>query len=303
MKFFAGTSNKPLAEKVAQKLGIPIAKSECAFFADGEIKPKILENVRDETVVILQSTTKKPNDYWMELFLTADALKREAAKKIIAVIPCFGYARQNQQHQRGEPVSAHVIVHIMEGLGVSEVITVDLHDETMTGMFDIPITNVSALPLLASAIKPSLPENFAVVTPDQGGVERARLFSECLGSDKPVVVVEKKRELSREHQSQAIAVIGEVKGLPVVIQDDIITSGGTILNAINALLEKGATDVFVCVTHEDFAPETSKKLETSKLTKMFITNSVDTSQTAIFPKLTVVNISDILVQEIKKVIQ
>lgn len=302
MKFFAGSSNIPLAEKVAQKLGLQISQSECLVFADGEVKPVIKEDVRDQEIVILQSTTKKPNDYWMELFLTIDALKREAAKKIITVIPAFGYARQNQQHQKGEPVSAHVIVHILENLGVSEVITVDLHDETMTGMFDIPITNVSALPLLAGAVKPALGTDFVVVAPDQGGVERARLFCQSLGSDQPIVIVEKKRDLDKAHQSQAVAVMGEVRNKTVVIQDDIITSGGTILNAANALMEKGAKEVYVCVTHEDFAQDTSSKLQNSQLTKMFITNSVVTPQNYLFPKLEIVDISDLLADQIKKFI-
>jgi len=302
MKFFAGTSNKPLAEKVAQNLGVTLANSEILKFTDGEIKPVVKENVRDETCVIIQSTIKDPNNFWMELFLTIDALKREAAKKIIAVIPAFGYARQNQQHLPGEPVSAHVMVDFLEEAGVAEVITVDLHDETMTGMFNIPITNISALPLLANAVKPNLPQDFAVVTPDQGGVERARLFSQSLGSNKPIVVVEKKRELLKVHQSQAMAVMGEVTGQAVVIQDDIITSGGTVLNAIDALLEKGAKNIYVCVTHEDFAPDTAQKLQNSQLTKMFITNSVVTPQNFLFPKLEIIDISELLSQQIKKII-
>lgn len=302
MKFFAGLSNKPLANKVAEKLQISVSLSETLQFEDGEIKPVIKENVRDEVCVIFQTTTGKPNEYWMELFLMADALRRESAKKIIAVIPSFGYARQNQQHKRGEPVSAHIMVHFIEQIGVSEVITVDLHDETMTGMFDIPITNVSALPTLAKAFLPYLPSNYVVISPDQGGIERARLFAEALGCKNPIVAVEKKRELDKVHQSHAMQVLGSVHGLSVVLQDDVITSGGTILHAVDALAAKGAKDVFVAVVHEDFAKDTSKRLQNSPIKKMLITNSVVTPPSKMFSKLEIVDISELLATQIQKVI-
>ncbi len=302
MKFFAGLSNKPLASLVSQKLGVPVASSETLIFEDGEIKPVIKESVRDEVCVIFQTTTGKPNDYWMELFLMVDALRRESAKKIVAVIPNFGYARQNQQHKRGEPVSAHVMVKILEQIGVSEVITVDLHDETMTGMFDIPITNISALPTLAKIMASYLPQNYTVISPDQGGIERARLFAETLGCKQPIVAVEKKRELQKAHQSHAMQVLGSVKGLSVVLQDDIITSGGTILHAIDSLVKEGADDVFVAVVHEDFAKDTAERLQKSPLKKMLITNSVVTPHSKMFPKLEIVDISELLASEIQKVV-
>lgn len=302
MKFFAGSSNKPLANLIAQKLGVTIASSELIKFDDGEIKPTIKENVRDEVCVIFQSTTGNPNDYWMELFFMVDALKREAAKKIIAVIPSFGYARQNQQHQRGEPVSAHVMVHFLEVIGVSEVITVDLHDETMTGMFDIPITNISALPVLAKAVVSYLPQNYVVVTPDQGGIERARLFAQTLGCESPIVAVEKKRELDKAHQSHTMQVLGNVSGHTIVVQDDVITSGGTVLHAVDALVKQGAKDVYVCVTHQDFSKDTAKRLFASSIKKMFITNSVVTAEAKKFAKLEIVDISDLLATQIEKVV-
>lgn len=302
MKFFAGSSNKPLALKVAQKLGVSIASSELVRFDDGELKPVIKTKVRDETCVILQSTTQNPNDYWMELFFMADALKREAAKKVIAVIPSFGYARQNQQHQKGEPVSAHVLVHFLEEIGISEVITVDLHDETMTGMFDIPITNISALGVLAKAVVPYLSNNYAVVSPDQGGIERARFFAESLKNKKPLVTVEKKRELQKAHQSQAMQVLGNVSGINLVIQDDVMTSGRTILHAMDALTSQGAKDIYVCVVHQDFSKDTPQKLSQSSLKKMFITNSVVTADSQTFPKLQIVDISELLAAQIQKVI-
>lgn len=303
MEFFAGSSNQPLASLIAQKLKIPIANSKTIIFEDGEIKPVVKENVRDKTCLILQSTSSKPNDYWFELFLLIDALRRESAKKIICLIPSFGYARQNQQHQPGEPVSAHVMVNFLESLEVAEVITVDLHDETMTGMFNIPITNLSALPVLASAVKKYLPSDFVVVSPDQGGIERARLFAQSLDCKNQIVVVEKKRNLDQIHQSQALQVLGDVKNKTVVIQDDVITSGRTVLNAVSALKQQGANDIYLCVVHQDFAPQTPLLLEQSPIKKMLITNSVVTPQSKMFPKLETVDISSLLAAQIKKIVK
>lgn len=302
MKLFAGSSNLSLAKKIAEKLKIKLANYQLVRFADGEIKPVVKEEVRDETAVIIQSTTFLPNDYWMELFLLIDALKKEAVKKVIAVIPAFGYSRQNQKHQKGEPVSAHVMVNFLETMGVSEVITVDLHDETMTGMFEIPITNLSALPLLSQKAKPFLGKNFTVVAPDQGGIERARLFAQALNCNKPIVVVEKKRELDKTHQSEAIQVVGNVNGLDLVIQDDIITSGGTILHAVSALKKQGGQDIYVCITHQDFTKEAVEKLKESAIKKMFVTNSVDTPFSLQFEKLEIIDISGLLAAKIKTII-
>ncbi len=303
MQFFVGSGSQELGKKVAEKLAVPVGLSELIRFADGELKPVVKAKVRDEVCVFLQSTTVVPNDYWIELFLFVNALKKEAAKKIIAVIPAFGYARQNQQHQKGEPVSAHVMVQILETLGVNEVLTIDLHDETMTGMFNIPITNVSALPLLASQIKSNLTGQVVVVTPDQGGIERGRLFAQSLGEEVPVVMVEKKRDLQHAHQSEAVQVVGEVAGATAVIVDDIVTSGKTILNAIEALRQKQVNTIFVCVTHVDFTAEVAAKLQASPLNKMLVTNSVAISSAQLFPKLEIVDIADLLAAELKKILE
>lgn len=302
MKLFAGSSNIPLSHSIASALNTSLAKYELKKFDDGEIKPVIGESVRDEVCVIVQTTSGNPNNYWIELFFMADAILRGASKKIIAVIPNFGYGRQNQQHMEGEPVSAHVMVQFLENVGISEVITVDLHDETMTGMFDIPITNLSALPALAKAVKPYIKNNFTIATPDQGGIERARLFAKSINCQNPTIVVEKKRELTKVHTSQAIQVMGDVAGLDIVIQDDVITSGGTLLNAALALHEKKARDIYACVVHEDFAPGVSSKLQKSSINKFFISNTVNTPTSKKFPKLHIVDISSLLADAIKKVV-
>lgn len=302
MKLFAGSSNIPLSHLIAKKLNTTLAKSILKIFDDGEIKPVIEEDVRDQICVIIQTTSGNPNNYWMELFFMADAISRGASKKIIAVIPNFGYARQNQRHMDGEPVSAHVMVQFLESVGISEVITVDLHDETMTGMFDIPITNLSALPTLAKAVKPLLKQDFVVATPDQGGIERARLFAQSIGSQNPIIVIEKKRELTKVHKSKVVQVMGDVSGLDVVIQDDVITSGGTLLNAVLSLHGEKARDIYACIVHEDFSPGVSSHLQRSSITKFFVTNTVNIPTGKKFPKLHIVDISSLLADAIKKVV-
>lgn len=291
-----------MSEKIASIVDVPLAHYEFIRFDDNEVKPVVKEAVRGEDCVIIQSTSIHPNDYWMELFLLADALRRAAAKRIIAVIPCFGYARQNQMHAVGEPVTAHVLVNFMQTVGISEVLTVDLHDETMTGMFNIPITNTSALPLLAQTVMPYLGGDYAVVTPDQGGIERARLFAQSMGCKNPIVAIEKKRDLVHAHQSHTVQVLGDVKHLTVVIQDDVVTSGGTVLHAIDALAEAGCGDIYVCVTHQDFSPDVAERLQRSRMKKMFITNSVATYHARMFEKLQIVDISQLLADEIRKII-
>ncbi|MBI2028858.1 ribose-phosphate pyrophosphokinase [Candidatus Gottesmanbacteria bacterium] len=302
MKLFAGSSNIPLSHFIAKKLNTILAKSSLKLFDDGEIKPVIEEDVRDQVCVIIQTTSGNPNNYWMELFLMTDAIKRGASKKIIAIIPNFGYARQNQRHMDGEPVSAHVMVNFLQNVGISEVITVDLHDETMTGMFDIPITNLSALPILAKIVKPYIKSDFTVVTPDQGGIERARLFAESMGCKNPIIAVEKKRELTKEHQSHALQVLGNATGLDVVIQDDVVTSGRTLLNAVNSLAEQNVKNIYACVTHEDFSPGVAHHLQQSQIQKFFVTNTVNIPTGKKFPKLHIVDISSLLAEAIKKVV-
>ncbi len=300
MILFSGLSNFPLAQNIASLLHLQLSKSKTLVFANGELKPVIEEDVRGKTAVIIQSTSKSPNDSWMELFLMADALRRERAEKIVAVIPCFGYARQNQQHQKGEPVSAHVMVKFLEGVGISEIITVDLHDETMTGMFNIPITNLSALPLLAQKIKSDLTGDYTVVSPDQGGIERARVFANSLGCSTSPVIVEKSRDLDNIHQSHALQVVGNVQNLTAVIQDDIITTGGTVLHTIDAISKNGARDIFVCVTHEDFAGDCADRLSKSKLKKMLVTNSTQIAKSNMFTKLEVIDIAGLIADELRK---
>lgn len=307
MLFFYGSSNEKLALEVAQKANIPVGKMEITRFDDSEIKPRILSNVRDQNIIVFQSTSNPVNESLMELFLIVDALKRSSAAKITAVIPYYGYARQNQQHLPGEPVSAHVISKFIETIGIDELTTVEFHEDQITGFFSIPLNHLSALPILANAVvnylkvkAPLDPSQFAVISPDQGGVERTRLFAQHVGLSQ-IVVVEKKRNLEQKHVTELVQVSGEsVKGKTAIIPDDVIVSGGTVLHAADAILKQGAKRVILAVTHADFIKGSSEKLQNSKVEKVFVTDTIELPDENIFPKLSVISVSSLLADCIKK---
>lgn len=234
----------------------------------------------------------------MELFLFCDALKREEAKKVIVVMPYLGYARQNIQHRKGEAVSVNVVIRLLEALGVSRVITCDLHDEGSNGIFSIPFTHTSTLPLLADTVKKYLkddvsPQNTAIVSPDQGGIERARTFgSAFFGNDSfDLTVVEKSRNQDVIHTSRAVQVFGETAGKTVIIVDDVTTSGGTLIHAAEACIEKGATRAVAAIAHHDLGASAPSKIQDSPLEKLFSTNTIALNPALAFDKLQEIDVS------------
>jgi len=295
LKIFSGTSNPELAGELAKALKISLSEAEVAVFQNSEIKVTLQESVKDKVCVIIQSTSNPTNNNLMELFLFADALKRNEAKKIVGVIPYFGYARQNVQHRPGECVSANVVIRFLETIGFAEIYTVDLHDEATEGIFTIPFKNLSAFSILAHEIKNYLSDSIkttVVVSPDQGGVERARQFAVSLYGNKnaEISVIEKKRDLNKIHQSVAIDLYGNVKNKTVILVDDVVTSGGTLINAANLCLERGAKDVLVAVTHHDFTHQSPTKLQQSSIAKIFTTNTIALKTFQKIPKLVVVSV-------------
>lgn len=327
MRLFSGTSNQPLAKKVAQRLGVGLGKMEIVRFGNSECRVRVKEDVREKTCVVIQSTSAPSDEHLMEMFFMVDALKRSAAKRLLAVIPYFGYARQNQQHRRGECISAHVVSKFIETIGVDELITVDLHEEQISGFFEIPVSHLSGLPVLAKAIKNYIVKQhvsgqYVIVSPDQGGIERARRFlkvkedksgldllalrngsSRTLSSYEQIVVVEKKRDLEKMHVSEAVQVVGDVRDKVAIIVDDIITSGGTIVNAAKAVKETGAKKVLVAATHADFIEGTVEKLQNSPVEKMFVTDTIKISKEKMFAKLEVVSVAEVLAEKIKEIVK
>jgi ribose-phosphate pyrophosphokinase len=241
----------------------------------------------------------------MELFFFCDALRRQEAKKVIGVIPYFGYARQDIQHRSGECVSVNVIIRFLESIGFSKIYTVNLHDEATEGVFSIPFKNIDAFPLLADEIKKYVktndPSKVAIVSPDQGGVERSRRFGIQFfnGADFSLCMIEKKRSLEQIHQSKAMDLYGDVKGKTIIIADDMTTSGGTLINAANLCRERGATRVIAAVVHHDFGLDAPKKIQDSSIEKFFTTDTIALQENQKIEKLVEVSVSNIISEEIK----
>ncbi len=302
MKIFTGTANPSLAEKVAKEIQTPLSESEIIRFANSEVRVTVQEKVRDETCVIIQPTSNPTDTHLLELFFFADALKREGAKEVIGVVAYFGYARQNIQHREGEAVSANVIINFLETVGFTKIILFDIHDEATLGIFKVPVTHLSALPLLAAKIRKDLGSADAViVSPDQAGVERTRVFGDAFFGQQPfdIVIVEKKRNLDVPHESEAISLHGDVKDRTVILVDDIVTSGKTLINAADLCLKKGAKKILAAVTHHDFSNEAPKLIQDSQIEKLYTTDTILLKENQKIPKLQEITVSSIIYEEIK----
>lgn len=303
MKLFSGTGNLKLSQEVSRLLNIPLSKAEIIRFANSEVKVSIKENVKNEICIILQPTANPTDTNIMELFFFADALKRGEAKKVIGIIPYFGYARQNIQHQIGECVSANVIVRFLETIGFSKIYTIDLHDEATEGVFSIPFKHLSALSLLAETIKKEFSNklnSIKIVSPDQGGIERARKFSSFLfGAETSIAVIEKLRDLNRPHISHSVALYGEVKNKIVFLVDDILTSGRTLVNAAELCAKNGAKEIYAAIVHHDFSPNAHQFLESSIIKKIYTTNTIELKKADQFSKLQEISVAPIIAQELK----
>ncbi len=308
VKLFSGTANTPLSEEIAKILNLSLAKAEVVRFGNSEVRVRVEEDVKNDVCVVIQPTANPTDTHLMELFFFCDALRRQEAKKVIGILPYFGYARQNIQHREGEDVSANVIIRFLESIGFNKIYTVDLHDETTGGVFSIPFKNLSALSLLSTCVKNYLGDlslnSVAIVSPDQGGIERSRKFGEYFFGrpDFPLTVIEKKRSLDAIHKTEAFDIYGNVSGKTVILVDDIVTSGGTLINAAELCLKKGASKVFAAVVHHDFSPSASKKIETSILEKLFTTNTILLKEEQKFSKLEVISIASLIAEELKHLV-
>ncbi len=271
MKLVAGNSNRPLAEAIAAYLNIPLAKCSVRRFADMEIFVEILENVRGEDVFVIQSTSYPANDHLMELLIMIDALRRASAKRITAVVPYFGYARQDRKAGPRTPISAKLVANIIEQAGADRVLTVDLHAGQIQGFFDIPTDNLYAQPVMVEDIKKNFKiDKLMVVSPDVGGVVRARGLAKRF--DAPLAIIDKRRE--RAGESEVMNVIGEVEGYSCILVDDIVDSGGTLCNAVDALLKGGATDVSAYITHGVLSGGAVARISSSEMNSLVITDSL-----------------------------
>ncbi|MBO9375682.1 ribose-phosphate diphosphokinase [Sphingomonas histidinilytica] len=275
MKLLAGNSNQPLAKAIAAYLELPLTDASVRRFADEEVFVEIHENVRGEDVFVIQSTGYPANDNLMELLICIDALKRSSARRITAVIPYFGYARQDRKPGPRTPISAKLVANLLETAGASRVLSVDLHAGQIQGFFDIPTDNLYAAPVMSADIQARFGgRNIMVVSPDVGGVVRARALSKRL-DNAPLAIVDKRRE--RAGESEVMNIIGDVSGRFCILVDDIVDSAGTLCNAAAALRQAGAEDVVAYVTHGVLSGGAVARVEGSELLELVITDSIGAS--------------------------
>ncbi|KAA0700473.1 ribose-phosphate pyrophosphokinase [Neorhizobium sp. P12A] len=271
MKVFAGNSNRQLAEAICNYLNVPLGRATVRRFADQEIFVEIQENVRGEDVFVVQPTSFPANDHLMELLIMIDAMRRSSARRITAVIPYFGYARQDRRASGRTPISAKLVANLITEAGADRVLTLDLHAGQIQGFFDIPTDNLFALPVLTRDIKANYDQkNVTVVSPDVGGVVRARALAKRL--DCLLAIVDKRRD--RPGESEVMNIIGDVEGKDCLLIDDIVDSGGTLVNAAEALLAKGASSVTAYITHGVLSGGAVTRVTSSKLRELVITDSI-----------------------------
>jgi ribose-phosphate pyrophosphokinase len=299
MKLVAGNSNRPLAEAMAAVLGVELTNASIRRFSDMEVFVEIHENVRGEDVFVIQGTAYPANDHLMELLICIDALRRASAQRITAVMPYFGYARQDRKVGSRTPISAKLVANLITEAGANRVLTMDLHAGQIQGFFDIPVDNLYALPLLVQDIKDNFNgSELCIVSPDVGGVFRARQIAKRLDAD--LAIVDKRRE--RAGVSEVMNIIGEVEGRRCILVDDIVDSGGTLCNAAQALKDAGATNVDAHIVHGVLSGGAVGRIEASVLDSLTITDSIrPTEAVRIADKIRVLSVATLMAEAVRRI--
>jgi ribose-phosphate diphosphokinase len=300
MAVFSGSANPELAQTVANHLHIPLSKSDITRFSDGEIAVEIKENVRGKDVFILQPTCAPTNDHLMEVVLLADALRRSSAGRITAVIPYFGYARQDRRPRSARvPISARVVADILSIAGIDRVMVVDLHADQIQGFFDVPVDNLYATPVLLSDLKQKNYENIMVVSPDVGGVVRARAVAKSLG-DADLAIIDKRR--AKANESEVMHIIGDVLGRDCIIVDDIVDTAGTLCKAAQALKDKGAKRVVGYITHPVLSGKALDNITNSALDEIVVTDTIPlTDKAKACSKIRQVTIASMIAESLRRI--
>ena len=300
LDIFTGTANPELAQEVSKILGIRISDADVGYFSDGELKVQIEENVRGHDTFIIQSTCSPTNKNVMEIMLIADALKRSSASKITAIVPYYGYARQDRRVRSARvPISAKVVADMFSSVGIDRVLTIDLHSETIQGFFDMPADNVYATRLMVDDIKDNNErKEIVVVSPDVGGVVRSRALAKQL-DDTDLAIIDKRRAVA--NQSEVMNIIGDIEGKVCIVPDDIIDTAGTLCNAANALKEKGAKAVKAYITHPVLSGPAIERLNESSIDELVVTNSIPLSKEAKkCSKIRVISLANTIAECIKR---
>ena len=298
MKIFSGSSNRPLAKKIARAFGEKLSPLEIYIFPDGERRVRVEENVVGLQAVIVQSTSTPSDQNYMELFFIADAVQRSGAKSATAVVPYLGYQRQDHIFRDGEAVSLEVIVKTLEAVGISKLIAFDLHSIKIPEVFKIPVTHLSALPLFAEEIKSRgwLTKDTALVSPDMGGIRRIKILSELLGG-MPFAAIDKQRDLATG-RVETVGISGTIKRRAIVV-DDMISSGNTLIKAAELLNEKGVEEIYVFATHPVFSAKAPSMLQDSLIKDVYVTDTVYIPLDKYFPKLTVLSVAETVAKAIR----
>ena len=298
IKLFTGNSNRALAKEIAEVLMIPVGKATVSNFSDGEIMVQINENVRGSDVFVVQSTCMPVNNNLMELLLMIDALRRASAARITAVMPYYGYARQDRKAAPRVPISARLVADLLEAVGIDRVLTIDLHAGQIQGFYDIPVDHLYSSPVLVEYVKKEYLNDLVIVSPDAGGVERARAFAKRL--DASLAIIDKRRE--KANVSEVMNVIGNVKDKNAVLFDDMIDTAGTITHAAEALKEKGARKVIAACSHAVLSGPALDRINSSALEEVIVTNTIPMDEKQMkCNKLKVLSVAPLLGEAIKRI--
>ncbi len=297
IKIISGNSNIELATKIADIVGIPLSKAEVTTFSDGEIAVNIQESVRGSDVFIIQSTCEPVNNHLMEMLILIDACKRASAGRITAVMPYYGYARQDRKAKARDPITAKLVANLIEAAGVDRVLTMDLHANQIQGYFDIPVDHLVGGPILVKHFEKMNIQDLVIVSPDHGSVARARKFAEYL--DAPIAIVDKRRP--KDNESEVMNIIGDVDGKNLIILDDMIDTAGTLCNAADGLKAYGANDIYACCTHPVLSGPAIERIQNSSIKEVIVLDTIPLSERKKIDKITVLSTDEIFASAITKI--
>ena len=295
---FSGNSNKDLALKICKFLRVELGDASVDKFSDGEIRVKINENVRGHDVFVIQSTSCPSNDYLMELLILIDALKRASAQRITAVLPYFGYARQDRKDQPRVPITAKLVANVLTVAGADRVLTIDLHAGQIQGFFDIPLDHLYAFTIFADYIRElELDKNLVIVSPDVGGIKTARAYAKKMGCD--LAIVDKRR--IDDKQAEAMHIMGDVEGKNVVIIDDMVATAGSLVEAVAALKKAGALEVYASITHPVLCGPAIERLKKSQIKELVVTDTIPIPKENMIPRIKVLSVAALLGEAIMRI--
>lgn len=297
LQIFSCNSNPDLAQKICDHIGIPLGDAQVGKFSDGEIHIKLNESVRGSDVYVIQSTSNPVNQHLMETLVMVDALKRASAGTINVVLPYYGYARQDRKARARDPITAKLVANLIETAGADRVITMDLHATQIQGFFNIPVDHLLGVPILAEYFQSKNLEDVVVVSPDHGGVIRARRLAERLGA--PIAIIDKRRP--EPNVAEVMSIVGDVSGKTAIIIDDLIDTAGTITLAANAILEQGAKEVFACCTHPVFSGPAISRIRDANISEMVVTDTIPLPDDKMLDKTKVLSVAPLIGEAIMRI--